>query len=311
MRASYKLLAVSVTTALFGAVQVSMAQESSTEMRTDSSGVLEEIIITATKVESSIQDTPIAVSAFSQDQLDSQLINDTMNLQFNVPNMTMSKQNFTANDIRIRGIGSGAIGPAGDTGVGIHINGMYQTSSRIFEAQFYDTERVEVLRGPQGTLYGRNTTGGVVNVITAKADPGELSGKIDGTLGNYNFAQLRGMVNVPLGDTFALRASAMSLSRDGFIDNVFDGEDVDDRDMWAGRLSLTWNATKIQKLISCTATLKRTTIAFVPRSKPGARPSGILGCRREALVPEHQLSGGITGALISSISGLNASRRVI
>ena len=99
MRASYKLLAVSVTTALFGAVQVSMAQESSTEMRTDSSGVLEEIIITATKVESSIQDTPIAVTAFSQDQLDSQLINDTMNLQFNVPNMTMSKQNFTANDI--------------------------------------------------------------------------------------------------------------------------------------------------------------------------------------------------------------------
>ena len=132
MRASSKLLTLSVTAALFGAVQVSTAQESSTEMRTDSSGVLEEIIITATKVETSIQDTPIAVSAFSQDQLDSQLINDTMNLQFNVPNMTMSKQNFTANDIRIRGIGAGAIGPAGDTGVGIHINGMYQTSSRIF-----------------------------------------------------------------------------------------------------------------------------------------------------------------------------------
>ena len=213
-------------------------------MRTDSSGVLEEIIITATKVESSIQDTPIAVSAFSQDQLDSQLINDTMNLQFNVPNMTMSKQNFTANDIRIRGIGAGAIGPAGDTGVGIHINGMYQTSSRIFEAQFFDTARVEVLRGPQGTLYGRNTTGGVVNVLTAKADPSEFSAKIDGTVGNYSFAQMRGMVNIPLGDNFALRAAGMSLSRDGFIENVFDGEDVDDRDMWAGRISLTWNASE-------------------------------------------------------------------
>ena len=113
---------------------------------------LEEVIVTASKIETSIQDTPIAVSAFTQDQLDSQLINDTMNLQFNVPNMTMSKQNFTANDIRIRGIGAGAIGPAGDNGVGVHINGMYQTSSRIFEAQLYDTERVEVLRGPQGTL---------------------------------------------------------------------------------------------------------------------------------------------------------------
>ena len=152
---------------------------------------MEEIIITATKVETSIQDTPIAVSAFSQDQLDSQLINDTMNLQFNVPNMTMSKQNFTANDIRIRGIGIGAIGPAFDTGVGIHINGMYQTSSRIFEAQFFDTERVEVLRGPQGTLYGRNTTGGVVNILTAKADPSAFGAQLDGTVGNYSMTQVR------------------------------------------------------------------------------------------------------------------------
>jgi len=204
---------------------------------------LEEVIVTATKVESSIQDTPIAVSAFSQDQLDSQLINDTMNLQFSVPNMTMTKQNFTANDIRIRGIGAGAIGPAGDNGVGIHVNGIYQTSSRIFEAQFYDTERVEVLRGPQGTLYGRNTTGGVVNVITAKADPSEFSAKVDATVGNYSYTQLRGMVNVPLGENFALRASGMGLNRDGFIENIYDGEDVDDRDMFAGRLSLTWDVS--------------------------------------------------------------------
>ena len=94
---------------------------------------LEEVIVTATKVESSIQDTPIAVTAFSQDQLDSQLINDTMNLQFNVPNMTMTKGNFTSQDVRIRGIGVGAVGAAFDAGVGIHINGVYQTASRIFE----------------------------------------------------------------------------------------------------------------------------------------------------------------------------------
>ena len=74
---------------------------------------LEEVIVTATKIETSIQDTPIAVTAFTQDQLDSQLINDTMNLQFSVPNMTMTKTNFTASDIRIRGIGSGAIGSGG------------------------------------------------------------------------------------------------------------------------------------------------------------------------------------------------------
>ena len=192
---------------------------------------LEEVIVTATKIETSIQDTPIAVSAFTQDQLDSQLINDTMNLQFSVPNMTMTKQNFTANDIRIRGIGSGAIGPAGDSGVGIHINGVYQTSTRIFETQYFDTERVEVLRGPQGTLYGRNTTGGVVNVITAKADPSAFKGQIDGTVGNYGYTQVRGMINMPLSDTFAVRAAGMTLQRDGFVDNLYTGEDIDDRDM--------------------------------------------------------------------------------
>ena len=227
MRASYKLLAVSVTTALFGAVQVSMAQESSTEMRTDSSGVLEEIIITATKVESSIQDTPIAVTAFSQDQLDSQLINDTMNLQFNVPNMTMSKQNFTANDIRIRGIGSGAIGPAGDTGVGIHINGMYQTSSRIFEAQFYDTERVEVLRGPQGSLFGRNTTAGIIKFDTNRPTM-DWQGRASASYGSYNTVTFDGGVGGPIvADKLAFRVSALYQRRDDWVDNVYDGPSAD------------------------------------------------------------------------------------
>jgi len=105
-------------------------------------------------------------------------------MQFSVPNLTQTKGNFTAGDIRIRGIGSGAVGTFGDSGVGIHVNGIYQVSTRIFETQFLDMERVEVLRGPQGTLYGRNTTGGVINLITAKADPTEFSASLDATVGN-------------------------------------------------------------------------------------------------------------------------------
>ena len=269
---------------------------------------LEEVIVTATKVESSIQDTPIAVSAFTQDQLDSQLINDTMNLQFSVPNMTMSKQNFTANDIRIRGIGSGAIGPAGDSGVGIHINGVYQTSSRIFEAQYFDTERVEVLRGPQGTLYGRNTTGGVVNVITGKADPSEFSAKIDGTVGNYSYRQVRGMINAPLGDNFAVRVAGMGLNRDGFIENVYDGEDIDNRDMWAGRLSLTWNPSDNTEISFMYSKFEEDDNRV--RSQKQAcvyDPTATLGCLPGK--PQYQnanSAAGITGALIAGISGYNA-----
>ncbi|MDA0630770.1 MAG: TonB-dependent receptor [Proteobacteria bacterium] len=277
------------------------------------SAQLEEVIVTASKIEASIQDTPIAVSAFSQDQLDSQLINDTMNLQFTVPNMTMTKQNFTGNDVRIRGIGAGAIGAAGDAGVGIHVNGVYQTASRIFEAQFYDTERVEVLRGPQGTLYGRNTTGGVVNIITAKADPSGLAGQIDGTVGNYGATNARGMLNVPLGETFAIRAAGMMLQRDGFVENVYDGQDIDDRDMWAGRLSLNWTPSD------------RTEVNFMAsyfeeddnrmRSQKQAcntDPTGILGCLPGA--PSYGVANsaaGIAGSLVNTISAINTGAQAV
>ena len=193
-------------------------------------GQLEEIIVTASKTERSLQDTPIAVSAFTQDQLDSALINDTMNLQFSVPNMLMGKGNFNSSEVRIRGIGAGAVGSSGDSGVGIHVNGVYLNNSRIFESQFFDTERVEVLRGPQGTLYGRNTTGGVVNVITAKPNAEELSGHLEATVGNYSNTQTRGHINIPLTDSLALRASGIWMNRDGFVDNEYNGNEIDDRE---------------------------------------------------------------------------------
>ena len=268
---------------------------------------LEEVIVTATKIESSIQDTPIAVSAFTQDQLDSQLINDTMNLQFTVPNMTMTKQNFTGNDIRIRGIGAGAIGSAGDAGVGIHVNGIYQTSSRIFEAQFYDTERVEVLRGPQGTLYGRNTTGGVVNILTAKADPSAFAGQIDGTVGNYSMGQLKGMLNVPLGDNFAVRAAGMTMQRDGFVENLYDGTDIDDRDMWAGRLSLNWTPSDRTEINFMASYFEEDDTRMRSQKQAcNTDPTGILGCLPGA--PTYGVANtaaGIAGSLMNTLSAIN------
>ncbi|REJ71489.1 MAG: TonB-dependent receptor, partial [Proteobacteria bacterium] len=230
MKSHANKLAVAVAACSLSLTSLSQAQQ------------LEEVVVTASKVEASIQDTPIAVSAFTQDQLDAQLINDASAMQFSVPNLTITKGNFTGQDIRIRGIGSGAVGTFGDTGVGIHVNGIYQVATRIFETQYLDVERVETLRGPQGTLYGRNTTGGVINVITAKADPSEFSASLDGTVGNYGATQARFHVNSPLSDTLALRIAGMSLERDGFTENEFTGNDVDDRSLWSGRLSLTWDA---------------------------------------------------------------------
>lgn len=181
---------------------------------------------------------PIAVSAFSQDQLQKQKIDGGPNLVLAIPNVNFSKGNFTGSNFSIRGIGSKLVAASGDSATGVHINGSPLTANNLFEAEFFDVERVEVLRGPQGTLYGRNATGGVVNLITAKPNFDEFGGNVRAEYGNYNSIKLRGMVNAPIGDMFALRVAGTYLSRDGFGENLTTGNDADNRDLWAARATL-------------------------------------------------------------------------
>ncbi|MEZ5559452.1 MAG: TonB-dependent receptor [Pseudomonadales bacterium] len=200
-------------------------------------GVIEEIVVTAQKRESSLQDTAVAVSAFDQAALDRENIDDALDIQMSVPNLNFTKTNFAGSNLSIRGIGINAVGTSADTGVGIHFNGSYLQQTSIFESEFFDVERVEVLRGPQGTLYGRNTTGGVMNIIPAKAGD-EFEASIDGQYGNYQTQKLNGMINVPVNDLFQLRLSGMMLKRDGYTDNQFNGDEIDDRDLWSTRVGL-------------------------------------------------------------------------
>jgi outer membrane receptor protein involved in Fe transport len=199
---------------------------------------IEEVVVTATKRESSLQDTAIAVSAFDQASLDRENIDDALDVQFSVPNLSFTKGNFTGSNLRIRGIGNNAVGASSDSGTAIAFNGMYLQTSAIFESEFFDVERVEVLRGPQGTLYGRNTTGGVVNIIPAKASTEGFEASVDLQAGNYDTRKVNGMANFALGERLAVRVSGMTLDRDGYVDNTFTGEEIDDRDLWSGRVAV-------------------------------------------------------------------------
>ena len=296
MKSHANKLAVAVAACSLSLTSLSQAQQ------------LEEVVVTASKVEASIQDTPIAVSAFTQDQLDAQLINDASAMQFSVPNLTITKGNFTSQDIRIRGIGSGAVGTFGDTGVGIHVNGIYQVATRIFETQYLDVERVETLRGPQGTLYGRNTTGGVINVITAKADPSEFSASLDGTVGNYGATQARFHVNSPLSDTLALRIAGMSIERDGFTVNEFTGNDVDDRSLWSGRLSLTWDAGDDTQVNFMYSKFEEDDSRMRSQKQACNRdPNAILGCLPGNPTYNTANGGGIADALMATIGTINTN----
>ena len=197
------------------------------------------IIVTAQKREEKLLDVPIAITAISADALDNQKIEGGSELLRAVPNVNFSKSNFSMYNFSIRGIGTKAISASSDPAVAVSFNNTPLIRNRLFESEFFDMARVEVLRGPQGTLYGRNATGGVVNILPAMPKH-KFEGEIKGEVGSYETRRLSGMINVPLGDTLAFRASGAWTKRDGFDYNTYTQKNVNGRDLWSTRAILAW-----------------------------------------------------------------------
>nr|WP_321360999.1 TonB-dependent receptor [uncultured Hyphomonas sp.] len=215
-----------------------IAQEDGESTRT-----LSTVTVTTQKTEQSIQDVPIAVSAFDEDAINRLQLTGGADLVKAVPNVSFTKGQFTGSNFKVRGIGNDAVAQSSDAGVGIHQNDVPLGANFLFEQEYFDIERVEVLRGPQGTLYGRNATGGVVNVITRKPVLGEFQADAELTYGNYNTFKGKGMVNVPLGDVAALRLAGALTQRDGYTKNTVNGSDIDGRDLWSIRATLGFEPT--------------------------------------------------------------------
>lgn len=215
-----------------------LAQQVAAEQTSRDDGPVE-IIVTAQKRAENLQDVPIAVSAFSTDTLQKRGLNGGADLQIAVPNVNFGTSGFGRYNFQIRGIGAQIQGLSADTGVGIHENNIPLTVNRLAAAEFYDIERVEILRGPQGTLYGRNATGGVVNIITATPKQ-EFSGQVAAEYGRYDRKKLGGFINVPIGDTLAVRGAATWIKRDGNIHNAGTGNMVNSTDVWSTRLTAQW-----------------------------------------------------------------------
>ncbi|BBB11356.1 TonB-dependent receptor [Sphingopyxis sp. FD7] len=228
------ILAMTVATPAF-------AQDAEEEVARDAFGG--EIVVTAQRQSERLQDVPIAVSAFSAESLEAQQIENPSDLQLTLPNVTFTKTNFTSSSFTIRGIGDLCVGVSCDSATAIHQNESPLIGTRLFETEFFDLERIEVLRGPQGTLFGRNATSGVVNVVTAKPDLGAFGASGEFEYGNYDSIKAKGMVNVPLGETLGVRIAGFYLNRDGFTKNLFDDSRIDDRDMYAVRGSIRWQPT--------------------------------------------------------------------
>jgi outer membrane receptor protein involved in Fe transport len=221
-----------------GTLLIVQAGEGGSPQADRAAGEVEALIVTAQKREEDIQDVPIAMSAFSQEDLTRSQIAGGPDLMTQIPNMTFTKTNFSSYSIQIRGIGTQAISATTDPAVAVAFNNTPFVRNRFFEQEFFDLQRIEVLRGPQGTLYGRNATAGVVNIISAKPKF-TFEAKASGDLGNYANQRLEGMVNIPLvEDAVAIRLAGAWTKRDGYVTNGITGAPIDGRDLWSTRVSL-------------------------------------------------------------------------
>ncbi len=185
------------------------------------------IIVTATRKKTDLLKTPIPVSAFTQTELTRQNITTAVQIADIVPNLEIHVSPVdSGTSFTLRGITSNNNTELGDPSVALHIDGVYSPRPQGALALIYDLERLEVLRGPQGTLYGRNATGGSINVITAKPNFDSISGSIGAELGAYNHKQFRGTFNLPLSDKLAIRINGFIEKRDGWLDQRFDNRDL-------------------------------------------------------------------------------------
>ena len=201
--------------------------------------VLEEVIVTATKRESSLMETGISITAFTSDKLRELGIDDLNDLSVSTPGLSVTE----SDRITIRGVGIDNLAFGIDPGVATYTDGFYLRGVGLYRSNnFYDLDRIEVLRGPQGTLYGRNTAGGAVNMVSKKPEP-DFNGEVNVDIGNEGYTVLQGMLNVPLSDRFAWRVSASQIDRDPLQSNDA-GPDIDELDntAYSTTLRADWTA---------------------------------------------------------------------
>lgn len=199
---------------------------------------VERVVITAERRETALQKTPISVTAVTEKGLEERTVTDAQSLATVVPGLSYNKvSNFV--QLSIRGISLEQINLGGEPGVALHLDGVYLARPFVGDAVFDDLARVEVLRGPQGTLYGRNATGGSVNLIPNQPSA-DFAGRIGFTVGDYGRFRAAGMLNGALNDSGSVqgRISLVTDRRDGYVENLLDGRDVDDQSVYSGRAAV-------------------------------------------------------------------------
>ena len=228
------------------AAAISAALAASTIAAPASAQVLEEIIVSATKRSESVQEVPLAITALTGEFTESVNLNDVKDLISFTPGITGNSQDSFLDAISVRGIRTQDFGIGGDPSAAIFKNELYEGRNGSAVTSLYDMERSEVLRGPQGFLFGRNSIGGAISVHTRDADiDGGLGGYVDLDAGERGHIVLEAALNVPISDSFAMRFAGYSSNEDGFVRNFFDGRDLIEHEKQGIRWSTKYENDKL------------------------------------------------------------------
>jgi iron complex outermembrane receptor protein len=221
IKANRFMISAAISTAFFGFALVSvtvMAQEAE-------DFAIEEVLVTAQKRSETLQEVPIAISVFSSDSIDQTGVMELRDLTEYIPNVLITQGSDFGAQINIRGVGANARNIGFDSRVGVYLDGVYLGQGPALNQDLVDLDQIEVLRGPQGTLFGKNTVAGAINMISTKPTQ-EFEGSVTANVFNYDGLELKGMVNIPMGDIVSARISYSTRTRDGYVKNVYDPSHV-------------------------------------------------------------------------------------
>ena len=237
-----RILLVLGATVFAGSAAPAMAQQ---DNAAEASDAIEELVVTARRRDESLQDVPIAITAFTGEQLDRVGADTLISVGQSTPNVTLEVSRGTNTTITafIRGVGQQDPVAGFEAGVGLYIDDVYLNRPQAAVLDIYDVDRIEVLRGPQGTLYGRNTIGGAIKYVT-KGLSDETEAKVRASYGTYNQMDLVVTASTPLSENFRIGGSLARLTRDGFGDNLnLPGLENYNKDVLGGRFSMEWDVT--------------------------------------------------------------------
>lgn len=289
---------------------------------------IEEIVVTARHRAESIQSVPISMSAVSGNALQDARITTLQGLEHSVPNLVFGETGSSGEThVGIRGIGDFSRNIGFDTRVGVYIDGVFAGQSLAVDQGLVDLAQVEVLRGPQGTLFGKNSSSGAINLVNNKPAIGETEGELRLGGGNLDLFTVQGVLNVPLGATTAARFAIFSQRRDGYIDNLFDGNKLMSGDHTIGRALLRFKPSdELEVNLSFDARVQDNDLLFLEpdasfestAGNPDAAPIRVVDQDADLIDDNQGAGAGLTvdytfggGHVLTSITGFRTVERKV